>query len=498
MQYRKKVISGFMWSAGEKFATAAVRILSGIIVLRYLFPAEFGVVELLAIFSFIAYTIVDSGFSQALIRKKDAGEKDYNSIFYLNVAIALALYILLVGLSWPLARFFGQATLTSIAPVLFLTLPLSALGLIQTTLMSRKMDFGALSKISFTATILSCALLIILAAMGFGPWALVWQSVANELIKTVLLWIASRWRPKRIFSTDSVRELYSFGSRLFLTGIINQIFGRVSTVIIGRFHSVAQVGYYNQSLKFKDSIAAALGQSVHNVSYPALASFQDNEDKLRMASRQVVQVLSFILFPVMAGLIAVAPEGFAGAGGEKWLPAVGYFRIFCLAAFFMPLSNAAINILRAKGLGNTILRAEIIKKIFAAGAITIAAFLGVKALAWAYVVWNGFEMAVNCYLARKTNGYGFRMQMADTMPYLAMSVAMYTAVQAVGIAAIYTFPELSESCLGCGITVAVKAVAGIAVYLLLSVVFKPAAWSEARSVIKGIAAERYGSYPQDA
>ncbi|MCD8072549.1 MAG: lipopolysaccharide biosynthesis protein [Alistipes sp.] len=490
MQYRKKVISGFIWSAGEKFATAAVRILSGIFVLRYLFPWEFGVVELLAVFSFVAYTIVDSGFSQALIRKKDAGDKDYNSIFYLNVAIALALYLLLVGLSYPLSRFFGQESLTVFAPVLFLTLPLSALGLIQTTLLTRKMDFRSLSKISFAATLLSCTLLMVLAASGFGPWALIWQTVANELIKTISLWWVSKWRPKGIFSMESVRELYSFGSRLFLTGIISQIFNRVSTVIIGRFHTVAQVGYYNQSLKFKDSISMALCQSVHNVSYPALASFQENESKLRLASRQVVQVLSYILFPVMAGLIAVAPEGFAAAGGEKWLPAVDYFRIFCVAAFFMPLTNASMNILRAKGLGNTILKAEIIKKTFAAAAITLAAFIDVEALAWAYVLWNGFEMAVNSYLARRKSGYGFRSQMADTLPYLGMSVAMLIAVQAIGIVAYRLFPPLMVTPLGWSTVLVLKTLSGIALYLLLSVAFKPPAWHEARAVLKGIAARK--------
>ncbi|MCC8019352.1 MAG: lipopolysaccharide biosynthesis protein [Rikenellaceae bacterium] len=474
MQYRKKVISGFIWSAGEKFATSAVRIIAAVVVLRYLSPGQFGVVEMLAVFSFIAYTIVDSGFSQALIRKKDASDRDYNSIFYLNIAIAIALYVLLIGLSYPLAHFFRQPELVSFAPVLFLTLPLSALGLIQTTILSRAMDFRTLSKISFVSALTSCALLIALAATGFGPWALIWQTVATEVVKTVLLWAASRWRPGRGFSMQAVKELYGFGSRLFLSGLISQVFTRVTTVIIGRMYSPVQVGLYNQSLKFKDSIATALGYSVHNVSYPALASFQEDDAKLLSASRQVVQMLSFILFPVMAGLILVAPEGFAIAGGEKWLPAVHYFRIFCVSAFFLPLTYTNLNILKAKGEGKTILRAEIIKKTFALAVITAAAFHTVTALAWAYTVWMAFEMCVNAYYGRRRNGYSYRRQAADTLPYLAMSAVMLLAV---GGAVRLAGNMAAWSVLGLKISV------GVTVYILLSASFRPAAWKETLAIV---------------
>ncbi|MCD8102851.1 MAG: lipopolysaccharide biosynthesis protein [Alistipes sp.] len=475
MEYRKKVISGFVWSAGEKFATSAMRIIAGVVVLRYLSPGEFGVVEMLAVFSLIAYTIVDSGFSQALIRKKEASCRDYNSIFYLNIAIAVALYLLLVGLSYPLARFFRQPELVSFAPVLFLTLPLSALGLIQTTILTRAMDFRTLSKVSFASALVSCVLLVALAAAGYGPWALIWQTVATEVVKTGLLWTASRWRPGRDFSAQSVRELYGFGSRLFLTGLISQVFTRVTTVIIGRMHNPAQVGLYNQSLKLKDSVATALGYSVHNVTYPALASYQDDEAKLQSASRKVVQVLSFLLFPVMAGLILVAPEGFAIAGGERWMPAVPYFRIFCVSAFFLPLTYASLNILKAKGEGNTILRAEIIKKAFALTVITAAAFISVTALAWAYTVWMGFEMCVNAWYGRLKNDYTYRRQAADTLPYLAMSALMFLAVW--GVARLF-------GDIGAGAALGLKVLTGTAVYTLLAAAIRPAGWNETLTILR--------------
>ncbi|MCD7969800.1 MAG: lipopolysaccharide biosynthesis protein [Alistipes sp.] len=488
MQYRSKVITGFLWSAGEKFATTAVRIIASIFILRYLDPKQFGVVELLAVFYYISYTIVDSGFSQALIRKKDAGERDYNSIFYLNIAIAAGLYAVLILLSFPLARFFREPQLSGFAPVLFLTIPLSALGLIQTTLLAKRMDFRTLSKISFTATVISSVLLIVLAANGFGPWALIWQTVVNEAVKTGYLWISSRWRPRRIFSMASVRALYPFGSRLFLSGVINQVFHRVSTVLIGRLHNSGQVGLYNQSLKLKDSVAIALSYSVYNVSYPALSSFQDDEQKLRLVSRQVVQVLSFILFPVMAGLILVAPEGFLLAGREKWVPAIPYFQIFCISAFFLPLTHAGMNILRAKGLGNTILRAEILKKIFAAVVITAAAFFSVRMLAWAYTVWMGFEMMVNAHYAKATNGYGYRMQGADTLPYLAMSAVMFACVQAAARGTLHYLPYMvtASEITAAWIVLAVKICTGVLIYTLLAFVIKPVAWREILSIVKGI------------
>lgn len=477
MMLKKKVVHGFMWTAGERFGSLFVQLSVSLIVLRFLTPEDFGLIALLTIFSLIGYSIIDSGFSQALIRKQNAEEKDYNSIFYLNIGIALVLYFLLVTLTHPIARLFNRPELITYIPWVYLVLPLSSLGLIQTTIMTKRMNFRPLSTINLITTITSCAVLLSMAVYGFGPWAIVCQLLTVQVVRTSLLWMFSSWRPRLQFSVSSIKGMFGFGSRLFLVGLINQLFNNLSTYIIGRLYTPAQVGLYDKSLKLKENVSTSLSQSVQNVTFPALASFQENDTKLKLAGRQVVQVLSFILFPVMIGLTTIATEGFTIAGGEKWVPAIPYFRIFCLSAFFIPLSTVSMNILKSKGEGNLILSLEIVKKIFGIGIILYASTISVTALVWAYVIWTGFEMAVNIIWVKKITGYTFREQLTDTVPYLLLTGVMYTAVMGTGLL-LENYPLYASLLIKTGV--------GAVIYPLLAWIFKPKGWNETILIIKEV------------
>lgn len=473
MALKKKVVKGFMWTAGEKFASLFIQLSVSLVVLRFLTPEDFGLIAMLTIFSLIAYSIIDSGFSQALIRKQDASDKDYNSIFYLNLGLAFFLYILLVSLANPIARLLEEPELVKYIPWVYLALPLSAMGLIQTTILTKRMDFKPLSTINLITTIASSSVFLAMAVYGLGPWAIVGQLITIQVVRTSLLWLISSWRPKPQFSMASVKEMFGFGSRLFVTGLINQLFNNLSIYIIGKTYTFGQVGLYDKSLKLKESIANSLSQSVQNVTFPALTSFQNNDTKLKFAGRQVVQVLSFILFPVMAGLISVAEEGLTIAGGEKWVPAIPYFKIFCLTGLFIPLSTVGMNILKSKGAGNLILSLEAVKKVFALAVTLYAATVSVTALVWAYVAWIGFEMLVNIVWVRKLINYGFREQMTDTLPYILLSAVMYLGVMFVG----RMFDSLYLSLIA-------KIAAGIVIYPFVSWLFKPKGWNETILIAK--------------
>lgn len=474
MALKKKVVSGFMWTAGEKFTSLFIQLSISLIILRFLTPGDFGLIALLTIFSLIGYSIIDSGFSQALIRKQNASDEDYSSIFYLNMGLAIFLYLLLVGLTNPIARLFDEPELAKYIPWVYLALPLSALGLIQTTILTKQMNFKPLSTINLITTISSSAVLLGLAAFDYGPWAIVGQLLTIQIVRTLLLWIVSPWRPKWQFSMASVKEMFGFGSRLFATGLINQLFNNLSIYIIGQLYNPAQVGLYDKSLKLKENVSTSLSNSVQNVTFPALSSFQDNDQKLKLAGRQVVQVLSFILFPVMLGLTAISTEGFTLAGGDKWVPAIPYFNMFCLAAFFIPLSTVGMNILKAKGKGNLILSLELLKKGFALGVILYASTKGVAALVWAYVFWIGFEMAVNSIWVRKIIGYRFREQITDTLPYILLSLVMFYAVMFAG--KVFFNNSLIISLIG-------KTSIGIVLYIVLSWIFKPKGWLETTKIV---------------
>lgn len=475
MELKKQVVSGFFWTAAEKFSSLFVHLCAQVMLLRLLVPEDFGLLAMLAVFTAVSSSIVDSGFSQALIQKKKAEDIDYDSIFWLNLALAGALYLIMFFSAGAIARFFDAPVLARIAPWVFLTLPLSALGLIPNTILTRNMDFRKISKANFAASLSAAVAVVALAYTGFGVWALVGQTIVLYGVRTTVLWASTMWRPAARFSMASVRGLFGLGSRFFAIGLITQLFNNLSLAIIGKFYSAGMLGFYERALKLRNSAADAISLPVQNVTFPAFASLQDEEAKFVLAGRQVIAVLSFILFPVMSGLIAIAPEGFMIAGQEKWMPAVPYFRILCLSAFCIPLSNISLNMLKAKGRGDTLLKIEVIKKAVGFAFIIYGATVSVMAVAWAYLAWTAFEMIVNLNRANHTVGYPLRQQAADTLPYLALSAAMFACVMG-------TERLLAGSSVY--LLLGAKTAVGAAVYIALSWLLKPAAWNETRQLVR--------------
>lgn len=474
MELKHRVVSGFLWTATEKFGSLAVHLCAMLMLLRLLEPADFGLVSMLAVFTAVANSIVDSGFSQALIQKKTVSRVDYDSVFWLNLGIAALLYLLMWALCKPIAAFYDTPELVRIAPWIFCIIPLSALGLIQTTVLMRGMNFRAISKANFAAAITAAVTAVVMAWFGFGVWALVCQTVALYAIRTAALWLLNDWRPSLRFSWASVRGLFGLGSKLFAVGMITQFFNNVSLMIVGRFYNATQLGLYSQPLKLRNASAEAISLPVQNVTFPAFSTLQDDDAKMKSAVRQVISVQSLVLFPAMLGLIAVADEGFLIAGKEKWLASVPYFKVLCLSALFMPLSNISLNLLKAKGEGGLLLRTEIVKKAFGFAAILYGATVSVMAVTWAFFAWTAFEMVVNLRFASRLTGYRLREQLTDTLPYVAMAAAVWGAAEGVGL----LMPDASAY-----LSLTVKVVAGGAVYLALCLLFKPAAWVEAKRIV---------------
>lgn len=474
MELKHRVVSGFLWAATEKVGSLLVHLCATVMLLRLLDPGVYGLMSMLTVFTAISNSIVDSGFSQALIQKKQVSAGDYDSVFWLNLAIAAGLYLLMWGLAGPIASFYGEPELAGIAPWAFCALPLSALGLVQTTVLTREMNFRMLSKINFVASLCAAVAAVVMAYRGFGVWALVGQSLTLYTVRTGLLWIFGKWRPAARFSGESVRGLFGLGSRLFAVGMITQLFNNFSMMMIGRFYDAPTLGPYDRAMKLRNVTAEAVSLPVQNVTFPALSTMQDDNTKIRAAARQVVSMLSLALFPVMLGLAAVADEGFLIAGEDKWLAAIPYFKVLCLSALCLPLSNICLNLLKAKGQGGILLRTEIVKKAFGFAVILGGAMVSVMAVVWAFLAWSVFEMIVNVRFASKITGYRFREQLADTLPYLAMAAVMWAAAVGVG----YAFEGYSPY-----VTLTLKVIAGAVVYAALGLAFRPRAWREAVAMV---------------
>ncbi len=335
-ELRDKVASGVAWSLGEKLGTILLQMVVSIVVARLLMPDDVGLMALMTFFSSLALVVVDSGFSQMLIRKGDPAQGDYKSVFLFNVVVSWIVYGVLVAVFPAVAAFYGRPILARIAPVLFLLVPVNALGTIQNTIFMRQFRFALLSKITFVASLASGVLAVTMALAGCGVWSLVGQRLSSIAVRALLLWFFSDWRPRRTerASTRPLREMAPYSLRLMATDLISAIYTRVAQLFIGKIYSTDLLGYFYQAQKLEELPVTSTVQSVQNVTFPAFSKLAASPRKFAESYRQVVMIVAFLMFPAMTGLSAVAPDLFALLLGERWMPTVPYFEAMCLVGLF--------------------------------------------------------------------------------------------------------------------------------------------------------------------
>lgn len=474
---KEKVAGGVAWSIAEKVGSMLLQMVVSIVVARLLVPEDFGVMAILTFFTSLSLVIVDSGFSQTLIRKEKPTQEDYHSVFAFNIAVALSLYAVLVATAPAVARYYELPVIADIAPVLFLLLPINALCVIQNTIFTREFRFRLLSQANFAASFIAGVVAIVMALFGCGVWSLVGQRVTTLAVKTAILWMCSDWRPSHHFTIRPIREMAPFSFRLLSTDLIASIYNNISQMFIGKIYSADTLGFFNQAQKFKDLPLTSAMQSVQSVTYPALSKIGDQSEKFAESYRQVMMVVAFMLFPVMTGIAAVAEDLFALLLGEKWMPTVPYLQILCLTGLFQPLAIIAYNILKVKSNGSIILRLEIAKKALMTVILAVTIPHSVKAVAWGLAAMSFCEFAINFAASMRYSTLGIGRMVRTLLPTMAITVIMVLAVHFTNYAMV-----------DCG--VATRLVAEIAVgamtYLLLALTFRLEAFGEIRTLITKI------------
>ena len=323
---RDKVAMGVAWSVAEKIGSMLLQVAVSIIVARLLMPDDFGVMAIMTFFTALALVVVDSGFSQMLIRKNAPTADDYKSVFVFNVAVSIVLYVVLTLTAPMVARFYGRDVIARIAPVLFLLLPINAFCVIQNTIFTRRFRFDLLSKINFASSCIAGVIAIAMALAGMGVWALVGQRLGTMAAKAALLWLCSDWRADGAFSGATLRAMAPFSFRLMFTDIISAVYNNVAQLFIGKMYSTDTLGYFNQAQKLKELPVSSAMQSVQSVTYPALSNIKDDAAKFADSYRRVMMVTAFVMFPAMVGMIAVADDMFALLLGERGLERLLLFR----------------------------------------------------------------------------------------------------------------------------------------------------------------------------
>lgn len=429
---KQKTVSGLIWSFVDTMAGQGITFIVGIILARLLSPREFGLIGMLTVFIAVSESFINSGFSSALIRKKDCTNTDFSTVFYFNLAAGVLFFILLYLSAPAISGFFDEPELTSIIQVMGVVLIIDSLTIIQRTILTKRIDFKLQARISVIASIGSGVVAIAMAFNGFGVWALVAQRLVKQGLNSLFLWIWNRWKPLLVFSTKSFKELFGFGSKLLISGLINTIYRNVYYLIIGKFFSAQELGYYTKANEFKNLPSQNLNSIISRVTYPVLSTLQDDIPRLRNNYQKLIRSVMFITFILMIGMAAVAEPMIHTLIGAKWEPAIIYLQMLCFVGMMYPLHALNLNMLQVQGRSDLFLKLEIIKKIIAIPTIIIGIFFGIKMMIAGMMVNTLIAYYLNSYWSGRFIGYSFKQQVSDILPSFSLALIMGVSVFIVG------------------------------------------------------------------
>lgn len=418
---KKKTVKGVGWSFVDSLSGSGIAFLVGLVLANLLTPSEYGIMAILTIFIAVSNSIVDSGFSNALIRKTDARRIDYNTVFFFNLLVSIVLYAVIYLAAPSISIFFKEPLLVEVMRVIGFVLIINALAIIPRTLFVKEVNFKTQTKVSLIASVSSGVVGIGMALAGMGVWSLVGQQLSRQLLNTLFLWIYCKWRPVREFSVQSFKELFGFGSKLLLSGLLETIFNEIYALIIGRCYTAAQLGQYTRANQFNQISSSNLTSVIQRVSYPVLSSIQDEPDRLREGYRKIIKSTMLISFACMLGMAAVAKPMIVLLIGEKWLPAVGYLQIVCFSGMLYPLHAINLNILQVKGCSDLLLKLEIIKKIIGVGPLLLGIFFSIEYMLWGSVCTSVIAYFLNSYYSANLINYPTQEQIRDILPTFIVS-----------------------------------------------------------------------------
>ena len=427
---KEKTAHGIIWSFFDKFGQQGLNLIVGIILMRYfLSPSEYGLLSMILIINTLGNIFVDSGFNNALIRKQDVTQTDLSSVFYFNMSISFLFY-LLAFFSAPLfSLYFGQPVLTKLARVMALSIPIYALSLIQTAMLAKTLNFKRLASVNLIAFFCSGFLSLFLAWKGWGVWVLIMQPLSLQFVRNICLWSFNTWRPGLIYSMQSIKNLWGYSSKLMLSAFITVIFNNIYAFFIGKIHTVSQLGYYTQANKYSELSYITIMSAIQTVVFPTMANIGEHDtEALKRTMRKTVRVSSFVLFPIMLGLIAVAEPLIHTLIGIKWLPIVPYIQILCMGYIFLGLAAPYNNILLVKGLSATYLKFNILYRAFILLSILLTMYKGiiVMIIAWS-IVSILYSLLLMLYAGKKIY-YTLFEQIKDILPYFILALVMGSGV----------------------------------------------------------------------
>lgn len=470
---KNKTVKGIVWSSIERFSVQGIQFLVMIVMARLLTPKDYGLVGMVAIFIAVAQSLVDSGFSQALIRKQNRTETDNSTVFYFNIVVGILLYLVLFAIAPWVADFYNSPELTALMRVICLSVVFNSFVVVQRALLTVNIDFKTQAKASLTAAVVSGVIGIGMAYSGFSYWSIVAQQLVNLGLNTLLLWIFTRWRPRWIYSWGSFRELFTFGSKLMVSGLLDVVYRNMYLLVIGKVFTASSLGYYTRANQFAEFPSSNLTGIMQRVTYPVLCQIQDDDERLAQIYRRFLRLSAFLIFPLLVGLSAVAEPFVLLLLKEQWLFAATLLQIICFAMMWYPIHAINLNLLQVKGRSDLFLRLEIIKKAIAVLILCVTIPMGLIAMCVGQILSSLIALIINTNYTGKLIQVGFLRQMRDLLPTLLLSLSMWGVVYGI------------TSCLsGIILQLIVGIVAGMVYYIALSALFHFPELKELYSIIR--------------
>lgn len=469
---KNKTIKGVGWSAADALLGQGVTFIVGLVLARLLSPDEYGLIGICLIFTTVLNGIVDSGFSNALIRKKDVTDEDYNTMFTTNMAISIVLYVLLFVSAPFVSDFFHRVELTALVRVTGLILFFNALSITQVTILTKNIDFKTKTKASLVSAIISGVIGIAMAFMGFGVWSLVAQQLSKQLLYTLCLWVLSKWWPKFTFYKDSFKYMWGFGWKLLASGILNNVWNQLYQVVIGRCYTSSTLGHYTRANEYASIFSSNLTLIVQRVSYPVLAEIQDDKERMVQGYRKVIKITMFVTAVCMISLGAVSEPLIYTLIGTKWQEAATYLPLICISMSLYPLHAINLNILQVLGRSDIFLYLEILKKIVGIVPIVIGIFCGIYYMLLTSILTGVISLYLNTWYTGKTLNYSFWKQLRDIAPsyFTALVIAL----------AVYFLKYLS---LPYYVVLMLQIIVGLVACITISEIFKFDEYKELKTIV---------------
>lgn len=470
-----KIFNNLIWKFSERISAQAITFIVSIILARLLSPSDYGVIAILLVFIIIADVFVNAGFGNALIQKKDADDLDFSSVFYCGLACSIIIYAIIYFCAPIIAEFYNMPVLEKTLQVLAMRIPIAAVNSVQQAYVSRKMQFKKFFYSTLSGTAISAIVGIMLAYNGFGVWALIWQYLSNALVNTVVLFCVINWQPRLIFSFNRLKNLFNYGWKLLLSGLLDTGYNSLSSLFIGKFYTPLDLAFFDTGKKFPMLIVNNINATISSVLFPALASEQDDQDKIKAHIRKAIKISSYIMWPMMFGIAICAEDIISIVLTDKWLSAAPYLQIACITYGLWPIHTANLQAINAMGRSDIFLKLEIIKKIMGIAGLLISIQYGVLAIALSEMIIGVISTFVNSFPNKALLNYTYFEQIKDIFSNFLIAFIMTIILMIIPI------EKLNFGCLE---NLLLKIVFGVAIYIFLSVILNNSTFKYLLSMIK--------------